>query len=57
MTGKLGARQTWSVPSGCWVIRNRLGSFSLNAPAPYEGCVLGEVSGWDGKEAAADAGT
>lgn len=60
MTSKQGAvsqstRKTWSVPSGCWVISNR--SFFLNAQAPYNGCVLREVTSWDGKETAADADT
>lgn len=60
MTGKQGAepqptRKTWSAPSGCSVISNRLGSFCLSARAPYKGSVLGEVSSWDGTETAADA--
>lgn len=45
--------------SVCWVISNRLGSFFLNAQAPYKECVLTEVRKRErrGKENAAQADT
>lgn len=59
MVGRLDAvhlptRKTWSVPQRL-LAYNRLGSFNLNAQAPYKGCVLREVTSGDGKENVADA--